>query len=317
MRRTLSTHHVTIATPSTSKVNVFQSESESDDSDSDKDSAHEVLSSTRRDELSSEPKTKVPVSKWGVKFTGEAKSISVVAFLERVEELRIARGLSTEELVRSAVDLFEGRALNWFRTIRERVHRWTDLENLLRAHYLPPDYKHRLFHEILSRTQGQNENCIDYLTAMTTMFKRHGSIDADVKLGILTRNLAPFYLSQLPVVSNLEELERECLRIEVIKHRVDHYQPPSRRRTDQVEPELASIAEVETPSATETRNRQSRGGSSANVVCYNCKVRGHISGNCTAPLQRRCYRCSEPNVTVRTCPRCNPPGTSGNGNRNP
>ncbi|KAK4879247.1 hypothetical protein RN001_007393 [Aquatica leii] len=59
----------------------------------------------------------VPVYKWGLKFSGEPKGLSIGAFLERVDELQIARGVSEEELFLSALDLFTGRALNWFRGV--------------------------------------------------------------------------------------------------------------------------------------------------------------------------------------------------------
>lgn len=62
-----------------------------------------------------------PVSKWGLKFTGE-KGTSVNAFLERVSELKIARHVHDDELFDSAVDLFAGKALVWYRDARRSVN---------------------------------------------------------------------------------------------------------------------------------------------------------------------------------------------------
>ena len=56
----------------------------------------------------------------------------------------------------------------------------------------------------------------DYNTAMTTMFNRHGDISEEVRLSILTKNLAPFYLMQVPSVTTLLELENECLKLEAL-----------------------------------------------------------------------------------------------------
>ncbi|KAF5281722.1 hypothetical protein FQR65_LT14562 [Abscondita terminalis] len=66
----------------------------------------------------------VPVYKWGLKFSGDSKGLSIGAFLERVDELQIARGVSEDELFLSALDLFSGRALNWFRGVRTTLRNW-------------------------------------------------------------------------------------------------------------------------------------------------------------------------------------------------
>ena len=62
------------------------------------------------------------IEKWNLKFSGEVKKLSDHNFLERVEELRLARNLSTKQIFDSAIDLFEGKALNWFRGNRTRFH---------------------------------------------------------------------------------------------------------------------------------------------------------------------------------------------------
>ena len=58
----------------------------------------------------------VPVYKWGLRFDGQGGQ-SVGAFLERVEEIRRARRVTHEELFKSAVDLFAGQALVWYRSV--------------------------------------------------------------------------------------------------------------------------------------------------------------------------------------------------------
>jgi hypothetical protein len=70
----------------------------------------------------------ISVVKWNLKFTGESGSLSVAAFFERVEELKVARGINDRELHDSAVDLFEGQALVWYRSVRRRVNSWEELK---------------------------------------------------------------------------------------------------------------------------------------------------------------------------------------------
>lgn len=171
-----------------------------------------------------------PVSKWQLKFSGDSRGMSVHSFLERVEELRVARAVSKHQLFESAIDLFESKALLWYRSNCQRFNDWKSLSDLLIKHYEPPDYRARLFEDILSRTQDPNESFVDYFSCMLSLFRRHGSINRDMQLDIITRNLAPFYTMQLPTVHTLAHLEDECLKLEQMKHRADHYKPPSRRR---------------------------------------------------------------------------------------
>ena len=62
------------------------------------------------------------IERWGVKFGGDSSGTTLHTFLERVCELRVARNVSTQELFLSAVDLFEGKAMLWYRANRHRVH---------------------------------------------------------------------------------------------------------------------------------------------------------------------------------------------------
>ena len=245
--------------------------------------------------------TVVPVHKWGLKFNGESRDMTVTAFLERVDELRVARGVAERDLFRSAADLFEGKVLNWFRTVRDRCHTWSDLSKLLQQHYLPPDYKARLFDEILSRTQGPNEKIIEYLSSMTTLFNRHGDIAESVRLSIVSRNLAPFYTEQLPEVQSISELEIECLKLEVKKHRVDNYRPPTRRPRDCVEPSLAYVEPVSSVATVYSSKQR---------TCFNCHKAGHFVRDCQEPRSLKCFKCKAPGFTVNTCPKCKNQGNA-------
>lgn len=255
-----------------------------------------------------------PVYKWGLRFSGDPKGLSVSNFLERVEELRVARGMSMEELFESSLDLFDGKALLWYRSVIKRCKTWDDLGKLLTRHYLPPDYNARLLQEILSRTQGPNESIVEYLACMAALFARYGKVGPDVQLDITVRNLAPFYTMQLPVVRSLEELEQECLKLEVKKYRAETYQAPAVRSRVRgaVEPDLAYVSSA-SGASTSSRDRIheiSHSRIPPDVVCFNCRGTGHRFRNCPAPRRMHCFRCQRDGVTVRTCPSCSPVGVA-------
>lgn len=268
------------------------------------------------------PRKADPIYKWNVKFSGEPTGLSVFDFLERLEELRLARKVTKLELFESAYDLFEGKARNWYANNRTRFGDWSQLTELLIAHYSPPDYRQRLFSNILERTQDSDESIVDYLTCMGAMFRRYGLADEQTRLDIISRNLAPFYSSQLPVVTNLTELETECLKLETKKYRVDSYVPSSKKRINFVDASFASTSSstgitrprhhahaIETNAAPLMEQAAIQVPPSRKpVTCFNCRHQGHLSVNCPEPRNFYCFGCKRPGVTRRNCPQCSRPG---------
>lgn len=275
------------------------------------------------------PSKYLSLEKWNLKFTGDIKKLSVHNFLERVNELRLARNITEKQLFDSAIDLFTGKALNWFRANNNRFQDWQGLSHLLRSHFEPPDYRARLFKEILERTQDTSETIIDYLSCMQALFRRYDGLSPDTQLDILCRNLSPFYTTQLPVVNTIEELERECLKLEVKKYRAESYVPPSRKKQQFVEPDFAFVGVQNSQPSTSYNfideenqvSEISRGlqnnshNSSREITCWNCQKTGHINRNCPNPRKMHCYRCGTPDVITRTCPKCSSSGNGPRGNR--
>ncbi|KAK4883814.1 hypothetical protein RN001_000085 [Aquatica leii] len=69
-----------------------------------------------------------PVRCWDLKFLGDKKGTLVNAFLERVDELCLARHVTFEELFNFAIDLF----VIWYRAVRCSVTDWQSLPEQLR-----------------------------------------------------------------------------------------------------------------------------------------------------------------------------------------
>lgn len=247
--------------------------------------------------------------KWNLKFSGDKKSISLNSFLERVEELRIARHVSKDILLESGIDLFEGRAYQFYLAYRKEVGTWDDLVALLREEYLSPSYNEKFLQEITKRTQGPDESIGIYLAVMAGYFNRMTCpVSEEVKMKIILRNIAPFYQNHLALVDvkSLSHLRELCRRLEVRKESVENFVTPSRRNCC-LEPDLAYI-EVENSvdsiaSTSRTDNALGKSGTS-NIVCYRCGNPGHRAIGCTSVQGKFCYRCKKEGYTVRNCPTC-------------
>lgn len=247
--------------------------------------------------------------KWNLKFSGDKKGLSLNSFLERVEELRIARHVSKDILLESGIDLFEGRAYQFYLAYRDEVETWDDFVTLLREEYLSPSYNEKLLKEITKRTQGPDESIGIYLAVMAGYFNRMTCpVSEEVKMKIILRNIAPFYQNHLALVEvkSLSHLRELCRRLEVSKESVENFVTPSRRNCC-LEPDLAYI-EVENSvdsiaSTSKTDNTVDKSATSM-IVCYRCGTPGHKAIGCTSVQGKFCYRCKKEGYTVRNCPNC-------------
>lgn len=184
---------------------------------------------------------KINISNWGLKFSGESDALCLNAFLVRVNELRESRGLTTQQLFRSAVELFEGRALIYFRAIKDKVSNWDELCDILRDEFLPRDFNDRIWEQIKSRTQGDRESIAIYVAYMNNLFSRLTiTVDESIKLKIIRKNILPFYQNQLLLVdiNSLEDLIDICRKIEDNRKFALDFVPPSLNKNS-VETDLA------------------------------------------------------------------------------
>lgn len=243
------------------------------------------------------PRQRIPVHKWDISFSGDRGSLSVNAFLERLDELRVSRGVSTEDLKDSVVELLRGSALVWYRSVRDRLRSWADFVEQLRRDFLPCDYEHDLWAEIRARRQGANERVSEYVAAMLNLFNRLPRVPAEEeKLAILRRNVAPYYIHGLGLqeIGTVEELVQGCRRLEAAKEMASRSRSVL-SRTSYLEPDLAYVD----PRASGSK------GHEVNSICWNCEAEGHTFSRCSKPKNKLfCYRCGKQGVTKFQC-ECN------------
>ncbi|CAG9764497.1 unnamed protein product [Ceutorhynchus assimilis] len=143
------------------------------------------------------------VNRWNIKYTMD---MSLPNFLERIEKLRLSRGVSKNHLLHSASELFVKDALLRHRT--GIFQSWDDLVSFR------------------------------YGTKFEGVLKESS---ADIKLQLLRRNLLPYLQTRLTTqnISSVIELIELSRAVEETESRVQRYLPPPTNYRYLFEPELA------------------------------------------------------------------------------
>lgn len=257
----------------------------------------------------------VPVYKWGLKFDNSGQSIA--AFLERVEELRRSRGVTHQELYESAVDLFAGSALVWYREATHRIKSWHQLTKELREVFQPANYDFRLHQEIFNRVQGEHESIDLYIAAVEGLYSRLAtSVPETTRLAQIYNNLHPQLQDRLALsdIRTLEQLRSMGRRAEA--GRLSMTRPRQSYKLDTtLEPDLAyhdhSNRRGTGPAGRVADIRPTIPEKRKDVVCWNCRDKGHRFRFCRQPKKRFCYGCGKEDTYKKECPQCSPKNGQG------
>lgn len=258
----------------------------------------------------------VPVRDWGLKFTGKKGDMSFSTFLERVENMRRSRGISRTILFRDAIELFEGDALIWYNMIKDWATDWNSLVEFMREQFLPENFDRDLFEEIKLRTQGNHENIGLYIASMKGLFnKMRNPVSEETQLEIILERIDPYYqpFIALEKITTITQLLSVCRKLDAKRELAISFKPPPSRSKSLI-PELAyaSTSSDSVSVSNESVHEVSKSNQSSHTVkpksnktCWNCGSFEHLSTRCKQPQKRYCYSCGHPDVTVRTCPKCN------------
>jgi len=288
-------------------------------------------------------KTQIPIRDWGITFSGEGSTSSVLAFLDDLEFYREARNASYQDLFHGAIDLFKGPALSWFKSNKRKVSSWAELVERLKKEYLQDDYGDRLWREILDRRQGLDERFGSFLAELEAQFARLPiSVTEDRQINIVINNSAPYFYDRLRMYDpkTMDDLCMYGRKIQCDKEHNEQYKPPQpsnrkpnvgpppesygRRRDVRVgavgdSSPSAPTSECASTSRGETSHgsNQSRPNSTnqgSRPKCWNCDTVGHRFRQCPKLVFPFCVACGNKNLQDGVCQHCRQ-NNSGNARR--
>lgn len=264
----------------------------------------------------------VPVYKWDVRFSGGKEGLSVNAFIERVEEYRISRGVSEAELYSAITDLLTGKALSWYRSVKEKIYNWSGFVNKLRENYLPYNFQKDLRKEIDEREQGADESISEFFSCMLNYFGRlQKKLTELEKVEIIHSNLDPFYIERVGLhikqIESVDKLQEICHSLETSKSMA-----AKRNNSRRVNPHSGTFLEPDLvydrniPGSQMSRPSTSKGVrfnlNVSSITCWNCNIDGHKFTECDKPRNKSfCFRCGKLGVTKYSCDCCPKNGPSG------
>lgn len=254
------------------------------------------------------------VSKWNLSFSGDPKGRTLSDFLNRIEHLSNAEGVSEAELFRSGYHLFTGVALDWYIAFSRKFTSWRSLKLGLKKQFLPHDFEYWLLKDIEKRVQLPTESFGIYLANMELMFRNLPYVmREEQKVEILRRNILSTYQDKLALIEtdSIDELAELCRKIETSMFQVKRRggvsfadqemssNPPVARsslRSTSPNPQKTLYTPPNSPRRTFDREVLLR--------CYNCLEEGHHFNNCPKPRRLFCYKCGHQGVASPDCGRC-------------
>lgn len=247
------------------------------------DSDKQVIHVMRDDSLKS----------WNLKFNGDS---DVIDFFLRIDDYMRSRDISEQKVVRCFSDFLGGKALDFYRQVRDSVCTLADLQTKFKIFFNPTDGDFVLEKNIREHKQRDGQPLNLYILEIQTMNSRltiplsNGSL-----LEIIKHNLLPAYAHLLAVsqddsIDNLIALGK---RFEAYAGPLTTTSPPNRKNT-------RSVATVKTDN-----NRNI-------ITCQKCKKKGHSYRQCRTIPGIVCFQCGTRNVLSSNCPKCRPPQNNTN-----
>lgn len=190
---------------------------------------------------------------------------------------------------------------------------WPELKVALIEHFRSMESDEELTRKMDDRHQGPNETFDQFYSDLLKLNSRLRTPKGPERLIFLIRqNVRSDIGGRLLTykTDSLPEMVYTCRNIE--KYSYSHF-PRSRQQNPQFQshfPKRVHEMEYQDPATRYTESVEAVVLSNAStgpgaVVCWNCKVSGHIYHQCPSPQRTLfCYKCGLPNTTTPHCPKC-------------
>lgn len=245
---------------------------------------------------------RVDIAKWGIKFDGTSKTITVEDFVFRIEVLRQDYGCPWSEVIISFHQLLEGNALGWYWT-HKRLYgfrSWSDIREAMLAQFRRFESEFEIQKKILERRQQAQETFEDFYNAVIALRNQQNTPYSEIDLvEIMKGNLKPSLASLMFSirVSGLNQFRQEVRRAEsMLTNQRQAYQQRSYQQ-----PRVHELSYEDEPFVDFEVDAIQRSG---RLVCWNCGHEGHNFNACKAARRVFCYKCGKDKVKVEDCPRC-------------
>ena len=273
------------------------------------------------------------IFKWQLQFDGNDAENTLMPFLEQLEELCVARGVSHESLFMSALDIFSGPARVWYSVNRHSVNNWLELVELLKKRFLPANYDREIRLQIEQVWQQEGENVSLFVARVKQLYARLSvPVPSSEIIAHIRERLVPFLiehtaLSKFDSVQSLEDLCADLERTRICVQRralafsscaTANCNSTSYCNSNPNSNQLVKMSVAAKPSnpankidtaisgrpSTSALKTSSSSIDTSKVVCYNCSQPGHYRSSCPQPFRRHCFRCGRLGATIRTCKKC-------------
>lgn len=267
------------------------------------------------------------------------------AFLQKIEEFRIARHIPKNYLLDHIYEIFNNNALHWLRFQRSISPNltWDELCEKLTRDFDTPDYDDKLLTAIKNRTQGQNEPIVIFLSIIHGMFSRLTTMPTEEeRLKIIKKNIRPCYSILLAHQNykTVEALLTGCQNYELLLDKERNFKEPTHDpspiandfnyKTTSPSTSNPSQPKQKTPFTPYTQPTKTTPYQQHNFIQYNkpfrqpipsqhvnttytqqntfcvrCRVHGHTLNTCTQPRFPICFKCGQKGIKTPDCPKCN------------
>lgn len=229
---------------------------------------------------------------WNLKFTGDS---SIVDFFLRIDDCMRTRDVPEHKIVKCFSDLLGGKALDYYRQIRDSVVTLEDLQNKFRTFFSSFDNDFTLEKQIRDHKQSVGQPLHIYVLDMQTLNSRLTSPLSEITLiEIIKHNLLPTY-AQLLAVNDIQTIDR----LISLGKRYEAYA---------VSTPCNSVTKPNKgPKQVTVLNTQYKKKEKTPVTCQKCKKSGHTYKQCRSVPGIVCFKCGAKGVLTTRCPKCNPP----------